>query len=269
MADALAPGQSLTIGQQLQSNNGRYILTMQADGNLVQYEGMPSAPRAVWATNTWTLPAAARPTRADMQRDGNFVLYNATGNPAWATDTWNNPGARLVLQDDRNLVIYNSSNRALWAHNLWLPTTPSVPTTPVTAFEAESVGYRKRMETSATLYRNGQLALDVFSRNDNWTGGLRGRVLVLVVDASGRAIYVSKDWQCTTRCSIWDPSCASYGRQTFTEKFPDAIGQYAAKLDIYQADTPSFTDLRAQLIAVIKGATDVAQAVKDAIAQLS
>jgi hypothetical protein len=268
MADTLAPGQTLNIGQQLQSNNGRYILTMQADGNLVQYEGMPSSPRAVWATDTWTLPAAAKPTRAIMQQDGNFVLYNATGNPAWATGT-SQPGSRLVLQDDRNLVVYSSSNSALWAHDRWIPTGPSAPTTPVTAFEAESVGYKKRMETNATLYRNGQLAINVFTRNDNWTGGLRGHVLVLVIDASGRAIYVSKDWECALRCSIWDPSCASYGRQTFTEKFPDAIGQYAARLDIYQADGNSLVDVRAQLIRAIKGATDVAQAVKDAIVQLA
>ncbi len=263
MADTLNPGQSLGIGQQLQSNNGKYILVMQADGNLVQYEGMPSAPRAVWATNTWTLPATARPVRADMQQDGNFVLYNSTNNPAWSTDTWNHPGAKLVLQDDRNLVIYDPNNRPLWAHNLWIPTQPA-PTTPVTASETEAVGYKKRMETTATLYRNGQLVIDTFTRNDNWTGALRGRVLVLVVDDRGRAIWVSRDWQCTTRCSIWDPSCASYGRQTFTEKFPDAVGQHAAKLDIYQADTASFTDLRNQLITVVKGAQDVAQAIKDA-----
>jgi hypothetical protein len=261
MADTLRPGESLSIGQQLQSNNGRYILTMQADGNLVQYEGMPYAPSAVWATNTFALPPFFRPIRADMQQDGNLVLYTASNIPAWASNTDGHSGARLVLQDDRNLVIYDANDRPVWAHNVWLP----VPAQrlEIRASKKEDVGHGKRMETQATLFRDGRLAVDSYTANNSWIGGLRGHIVVLTIDAVGRAIWVSQDFACATRCSVPDVSCASYGRQSFFEQFPAVVGQYAERLEIYHADAPSFVDLRNALIDGIKAVGDVAQGLKD------
>ena len=116
MADTLNPGQTLTIGQQLQSRAASISWSCRPTATWCNTKEAASLGPS-GTPDTWSLPAAARPTRAIMQQDGNFVLYNATGNPAWATDTNGNPGARLVLQDDRNLVVYASSNRALWAHN--------------------------------------------------------------------------------------------------------------------------------------------------------
>jgi hypothetical protein len=62
--------------------------------------------------------------------------------------------------------------------------------------------------------------------------------------------------------------CASYGQTTWTEKFPEAVGKYAARCDLYLADTGSFVDLRNKLIEIIKAGSDVAQEVKDAWIQL-
>jgi hypothetical protein len=107
--DTLIGGGALLVGQQLQSNNGRYVLPMQNDGNLVLYAG----PTAVWATNTWSLPVSLRPNHAIMQNDGNFVLYSPANNPAWASGTDGHPGSRIVLQDDRNLVIYDLNSQPL------------------------------------------------------------------------------------------------------------------------------------------------------------
>jgi MIR domain len=115
--NTLNPGGSLSVNQELRSNNGLYVLIMQGDGNLVLYEGVMTPPRrAVWSTNTWNLPPERRPNRAAMQQDGNFVLYSTTG-AEWASGTWTFPGSRLVLQDDRNLVIYDPNNIARWASN--------------------------------------------------------------------------------------------------------------------------------------------------------
>src|SRR5947208_9888821 len=112
----LDAGQSLAVGDVLRSSNGLYGLFMQGDGNLVLYTGVPSISSAVWATNTWTLPPWLRPNRADMQSDGNFVLYNNANFPGWASGTDGQPGARLVLQDDRNLVIYSAGTpQAIWS----------------------------------------------------------------------------------------------------------------------------------------------------------
>jgi beta-glucanase (GH16 family) len=109
----LRSGQRLLRGQQLDSSNGRFHLAMQADGNLVIYDGSS----AIWATGTWNLPADRRPTRAEMQADGNFVLYNDANQGAWASGSWGagrvNPF--LEIQDDGNLVIYHNGRSALWA----------------------------------------------------------------------------------------------------------------------------------------------------------
>jgi microsomal dipeptidase-like Zn-dependent dipeptidase len=123
--DTLRAGETLEIDQELRSANGRHVLLMQTDGNLVLYDGDPSIESAVWATDTWALPDESRPVRADMQTDGNFVLYSAADIPAWATGTDGHPGARLVLQDDRNLVVYGPDDQPLWASNTWIPPQPA------------------------------------------------------------------------------------------------------------------------------------------------
>ena len=71
--DTLYGGDGLRHGQQLRSNNGRYTLVMQHDGNLVLYE---PGGNAVLDTGTWSLPPPRKPVRAEMQHDGNFVLYD-------------------------------------------------------------------------------------------------------------------------------------------------------------------------------------------------
>jgi len=110
----LFPGQSLRPGQQLQSDNKRFVLTMQTDGNVVLYDanGHP-----LWATNTWK---GIAPREFVMQTDGNLVLYSTDGVARWASNTWKNPGAFLNVQDDGNLVVYRAGSRTETADNaLW------------------------------------------------------------------------------------------------------------------------------------------------------
>jgi hypothetical protein len=267
MVDTLNAGDSLAMGSQLRSANGAYSLVMQSDGNLVLYQGTPSASSAVWATGTWSQPATWRPTRADMQGDGNFVLYNPTGFASWATGTHNHPGARLVLQDDRNVVVYEGQ-RALWASHTWIP-GPVPVAREVLASERENVGWGKWMETRATLYRNGLFNAQVKTENGNLFGGLRGRALVVCIDSIGRAIWVSPELVCTTRCALTDPSCASYMTEAFSDTFPVAVAENTVRMDIIQSDTPSFRNLRDSLIDAIRQVADVVQAVKDAWNQLT
>lgn len=98
----LRTGESLANGQKLV--NGRFVATMQVDGNFVVYDGS----RAVFATGTaWTNPG-----RVVMQSDGNLVLYAADG-PRWQSGT-RGANAELHLQGDGNLVIY-AGGRATWS----------------------------------------------------------------------------------------------------------------------------------------------------------
>ncbi len=278
MPDTLNAGSSLQAGQVLQSNNQRHVLAMQHGGNLVLVSGIT----LVWQTNTHVLPSFLRPVRATMQDDGNFVLYSANNMPAWATGTHGaGGGVRLVLQDDRNLVIYDQNGTAVWATNTPvaapLPAAVNVPVSvggrqviaaaftgePTRAFEREEIGFKKYMETEAKLYSGGLLAVSTKTQNRNWTGGLRGRVLVVCYDSEGHGVWVSRQFVCTTRCSVPDVSCASDGTDTFFEQFPGVIGKYATRLDIYQSDAPDLKPFRDRLIEDIKAAGDVAQEIKD------
>lgn len=105
-AGNLAPNTALSPGQSISSDNGRYVLVMQTDGNLVYYRTSDWVPR--WNSQTQS-PGAFAP----MQGDGNFVVYASGGAPLWNSQTGGNPGAFLAAQDDGNLVIYGGG-RALW-----------------------------------------------------------------------------------------------------------------------------------------------------------
>jgi outer membrane protein assembly factor BamB len=52
-----------------------------------------------------------------MQDDGNLVLYSANNEAVWASDTYGNERAYLVVQDDRNVVIYSADGTSIWATN--------------------------------------------------------------------------------------------------------------------------------------------------------
>lgn len=88
---------------------------MQADGNLVMYNSSGS-PK--WASNTYR--KGTGPYILTMQSDGNLVVYGA-GSPTWASGTWNNgsPPFRLVMQEDNNVVIYDKTGRATWHTNTY------------------------------------------------------------------------------------------------------------------------------------------------------
>ncbi|GLS17681.1 hypothetical protein GCM10007874_06960 [Labrys miyagiensis] len=100
MSNMLNPGQSLFTNQSLNSNDGRFTLILQTDGNLVLYRTQDH--RALWATGT----NGQDTHHAIMQGDGNFVLYHENNTAAWASGTNGKPGSYLILQNDGNLVIY-------------------------------------------------------------------------------------------------------------------------------------------------------------------
>jgi hypothetical protein len=125
--NTLNPGQTLSKGGRLQSNNRKYELVFQHDGNLVLYELSDFGTEVIRDTGT-------RDTnRAVMQQDGNFVIYDSAGVSRWHTGTWDNPGSKLVLQDDREVVILNPNNRRLWTWGTGLPRVevPNVQELPI------------------------------------------------------------------------------------------------------------------------------------------
>src|SRR5574337_769935 len=112
MADRLNPNETLPIGSSITSQDGRFTLNMQGDGNLVLY-GPNGKYRWDPATNGRSV------TQTVMQSDGNFVIYGP-GGALWASGTYGHPGAWLVVQNDGNLVIYDPSGNPLWATNTYI-----------------------------------------------------------------------------------------------------------------------------------------------------
>ena len=102
---SIPSGEGLNPGQSVASCDGRFVLVMQTDGNLVLYaHGL-----ALWSSGTAGSSGAA----VVMQGDGNLVIYDTGGCPIWASNTGGNSGASLAVQDDGNVVIYGSG--PLWS----------------------------------------------------------------------------------------------------------------------------------------------------------
>jgi len=106
----LLPGDTLDMGAKIYSPNRLNYLSMQYDGNLVEY--MPGR-QPLWASGTSGNPGAI----LVAQEDGNFAVV-APGNRAiWSTETAVIGGV-LQLQDDRNLAVYAPGHNAIWSNEL-------------------------------------------------------------------------------------------------------------------------------------------------------
>jgi len=91
--------------QFLTSPNGLNRLIMQADGNLVLYNG----GRALWATGTLGANRVLL-----MRTDGYATVYR--GNDAvWYTPTGGHPGSALAVTNDGNVIVRGPDGRILWA----------------------------------------------------------------------------------------------------------------------------------------------------------
>ena len=112
VASIIFQGYEIGFGAGIYSQNNRFRLIMQDDGNLVLYKIPENRP--IWASNT----NGQGGVRAVMQYDGNFVVYTANNVPRWASRTEGRGANYLVLQDDGNLVIYSIGyNLVHWASN--------------------------------------------------------------------------------------------------------------------------------------------------------
>jgi hypothetical protein len=104
--DTLVNGEYLRAGDYIISNDDRYRLIMQDNGDL-QLIGPLGLE---WSTNT----GLAYMGWLRMQADGNLVIYSANGTPVWATGTSSGNSTRLVVQNDGNVVLY-SSGGPVWS----------------------------------------------------------------------------------------------------------------------------------------------------------
>jgi subtilisin family serine protease len=108
VTDTLARGERLDAGQSKSSNDRRYKLVMQTDGNLVLYATATGQP--LWHTRS----NGSGATHATLQTDGNFVVYTAAGVPVWHSRSDRTTADRLMVQNDSNVVLYGPQGQYFW-----------------------------------------------------------------------------------------------------------------------------------------------------------
>jgi hypothetical protein len=262
--NTLDPGSSLLAGQELQSTNGSYKLAMQYDGNLVLYSGTTCH----WDSSTNDLEPYARPVRAEMQADGNFVLKDTANTPVWESGTSDHPDSKLVLEDDRNLIIQGSDGNILWDSLTQVIGPSSAVGRPVSASKSEYVGNGRWIDTQAMMYSNGYLAVNSYTKNTQWTHGQRTRIVILCVNALGEVHWVSSVFACLAYCGKADPTCPSEGRNTFINKFDEPVGRLTEQLHIYHFEDVDPTPFRDQWVRNIRDAAAFGTAISEEIKPL-
>lgn len=107
--DHLTTDMKMYPNQYILSDDARWVLALQGDGNLVLYG---PGYTAQWSSGT----AGKAVSYLIVQEDGNVVLYGPPGQGAlWATGTVGVKGPSFKVQDDGNLVVYNQNAVARWA----------------------------------------------------------------------------------------------------------------------------------------------------------
>lgn len=101
----LSSGEFLLPGQQLTSQDGRFALKAQPDGDLVLWFG---ATR-LWSNGT----ALGSSLYFRLQTSGAATLFDVAQAPLWASPAAG-ANATLTLQNDGNLVLKNSVGAVVW-----------------------------------------------------------------------------------------------------------------------------------------------------------
>jgi hypothetical protein len=105
----LNPGTIVKAGDYIVSPNGKFVTTMQYDGNLVTYAGS----RAVWNSGT----PGSFGNYVVFQSDGNLVVYNASNVALWWSGTSGISADRATLGDDGNLRVYANTTEKYNTNN--------------------------------------------------------------------------------------------------------------------------------------------------------
>jgi hypothetical protein len=136
-------------------------LVIQEDGNVVIYTAT-----AIWSSASrddrmragdvlepgWSLCSVSPEAyRLRMLADGNFTLFDGSGNELWSTATYGHAGAYASMQTDGNLVVYSSTGHALWSSGT--STYPAV-TVPVPQPAPRPRALRVRLAISWTWDRS-------------------------------------------------------------------------------------------------------------------
>jgi hypothetical protein len=179
----LVAGAQLSTGQSITAPNGQYRLSMQGDGNLVEYN---AANNPIWAAGT-------NPSGSDvvMQGDGNLVVYDASAHPLWASNTSGHPGAYLVLGDDGELVVDSASGAPLWAEPALV--VPGAQLAAGQSITAPNGQYRLSMQGDGNLVEYNAVNNPVWAAatTSGAAAVMQGDGNLVIYDATAHALWAS------------------------------------------------------------------------------
>jgi hypothetical protein len=170
----LPSGSMLHAGQLLTSPTGRYKLVMQGDGNLVEYG--PGAS-VMWAAGT-----NPKGSYANMQADGNLVVYSATNQALFSSQTPGDDGAFLVLSDFGFLTLDTGGGVVKWGPGVLVPGALLRAGQSLTS---PNGAYVLTMET------NGNLEQKDLAGQVMWMSGTTNRGSYLDMQADGNFVVYS------------------------------------------------------------------------------
>ncbi|MCU0445711.1 MAG: TIR domain-containing protein [Microscillaceae bacterium] len=119
-ANTLDANYRLDAGDSLISANGAYVLKVREDdGHLCIYKNTEEET-FVWGTEVFGFKNAS----LVMQADGNLVVYDGDNTPKWSTNTTDHFDAKwgeeefkpikVVLEDDGTLSLYSATGKVVW-----------------------------------------------------------------------------------------------------------------------------------------------------------
>ncbi len=118
-SDGIDPGEWLFVGDTRVSTNGRFLLRLQNDGNLVVEDNDDPPAPPIWSSGTAGHPNAG----ALMQEDGNFIIFgdrsadDLQATVVFKTQTAGHDGAVLTIRNDGALVVESPTGAVLFATN--------------------------------------------------------------------------------------------------------------------------------------------------------
>jgi hypothetical protein len=158
--DSVTQRTTLASGASLRSLNRKYVLKMQADGNLVLYNDQTGS--AIWWSGTQAYPGAY----AVFQADGNFVVYDTKGQWRWASWTSHSDiNARLTVGNDGNMSIVQPET--YWWNSHTEVSSYAAPSNPV-GQSLWPVGTHLTPNGGFIQSANGETKLEMQADGDLW-----------------------------------------------------------------------------------------------------
>lgn len=183
--NTLKAGEKLVPGQKLQSFNGRWELTYQADGDLV----LSKDGSRMWQSRTSGKPAG----EAVMQTDGHFCLYSPVPAVYWKTGVFGFSDGRLVLGNDGDLVVLRGAAEVAWRanRNTLFPDDQLTPGRKLSSLNGQwELVYQT--DGNLVLYQQGYLRWQSnTSGQDAGTAVMRGDCCLCLYDPEGVAYWTA------------------------------------------------------------------------------